>query len=265
LKHQEKPGKLLEIVDRYFQNQDPKDLTLIFIFNRLPALSDIEVINKLSKIYRDRANFFVFFHEKFKTSTKLDFPYRFLTNTKLLGKFEDKLLNSNYFLLLQNHEIQFIDISMKILDINFLIEKCLYPSKDYRDFAVSPEKLKNRLIESLNGGNKSLLNLLNGNVENILDFKGYSKIYFIVAACTECELRTLIQEMKLEQILDTTRNLVIFPIHADETRLKGIIELSGVSLPMYIDYKNEFNLLSVITNSKTKLICIDKRDLEVTN
>lgn len=71
--------------------------------------------------------------------------------------------------------------------------------------------------------------------------------------------------MKLEQILDTKRNLVIFPIHADETRLKGIIELSGVSLPMYIDYKNEFNLLSVITNSKTKLICIDKREMEVAN
>jgi len=265
LKQGEKPGKLLEIIDRYFQKQEKKDISLVCIFNRLPALNDIEVINKLVQIHSDRTNFFVFFHKNFQTSSKLNFPYRFLTNIKLFGKLEDKVLSSNYFLLLQNQETQFIDTSMKILDINFLIEKYLYPHKEYSDFAVSKERLKKRLMDNLNEGNKTLLNLLNDNVEKFVGFKGYSKIYFIVADCSDCELKALIQEMKLEQILDAKKNLVIFPIHAEESRLKGIIEKSGISLPIFIDYKNEFNLLSVITSNKTKLICIEEKDMEVLN
>jgi hypothetical protein len=186
-------------------------------------------------------------------------------NRELSCKNGNKLFKSNYILLIKNKKLEFIDAVMKILETNFLLEKYVHPENDYKDYALSKERLKKRIINALKKGNKNLLNIVDNRFEVFETFQNYSKIFFVVASCTTCELKEMITDMNLQQMLDNSKILIIFPIHAQESQLLAILEEEKISLPIYIDINDEFDLFSVITGKKTKLIVVEDKELEVTN
>ncbi len=254
--------KLLEIVGKYFPYQDKIKTSLIYVFNDLPVLTDIENANKLYNKHKGNLQLCSLFHKKFRLPFELNFPHKFLADIKLECLFSGRKFDSNYYILLKDKKLSYIDTSMEIIAMNFLIEKHINPGKDYKSYAISKNRLKSRLIRELKSGNKNLLDLKRNKDKRFEHFKDYSRVYFVVSGCTTCELKTMVSDLKVKQILDSKKELVIFPIYANESELRDLIKKNEIDLPVYMDYNDEFNLFSVITGKKTKLIIVEDHELE---
>lgn len=259
----EKPSELTTFIDNHFNHAWKHPHSIVYIFNKLPVLSDISDITKLYRKHRKNLNFLVVFHKRFKIPYPIRFPYKFLTNTKSECVFNGTVHKGNYFVLLKDQKLSHFDITQKILEMNFLIEKQVHPDKEYKDYAMSKPRLKNHLIRKLKTGNLNLVHLLTNKNEAISDFRRYSKIYFIIGGCTSCELKRLVNELKLRKMLDKKEELVIFPIFANEMELKPVVEEARLELPVYVDYHDQFDLFSIITGEKNKLIEIEAPELEM--
>jgi hypothetical protein len=254
--------KLLEFVGKYFPYQDKIKTSLIYVFNDLPVLTDIENANKLYNKHKGNLQICSLFHKKFRLPFELNFPHKFLTDTKLECLFNGRVFDSNYYILLHDRKLSFIDTSMEIISMNFLIEKHINPGKDYKNYAISKNRLKSRLIQELKSGNKTLLDLTRNKDKRFDHFKDYSRVHFVLSGCTTCELKAMVSDLKVKQILDSKKELVIFPIYAKESELIALIKKNKIDLPVYMDYNDEFNLFSIISSEKTKLIIVEDHELE---
>ena len=263
LSHGEIPVSFLSLVEKDFPNTGSNDISLTYIFNDLPSLNDVESINKLFHKHKNVVDFYVFFHKKFRSPYKMNFPFVFVANRELSSRNDNKMFKSNYILLIKNKRLEYIGTVMKILETNFLLERYVHPENEYKDYALSKDRLKKRIVNALKKGNKNLLNIATNSLEVFETFKNFSKIFLVVASCTTCELKEMIADMKIQQILDNSKYLILFPIHAQESQLLAILEEEKINLPIYIDINDEFDLFSVITGEKTKLITVEDKELEV--
>ncbi|MCX6578558.1 MAG: hypothetical protein NT166_00055, partial [Candidatus Aminicenantes bacterium] len=76
-----------------------------------------------------------------------------------------------------------------------------------------------------------------------------------------CQLKTMLNTLKLRKILDEEKVLIIFSIFANRFDLKSLLEQEGIGLPVYIDSKDEFLLHSKMTNDKENPIIIRQEEL----
>lgn len=261
LKYGETPGALLTLVDNTFPNQHYNKIALIFVFNHLPVLPDIENINKLYHKHRDKSEFFIIFHQQFKSPAEIKFPHEFVSNSLTECHYMGKDYDSNYFILLDDKKVRHVDRSMNSVDLNFLIEKHLYPEKNYESYAVSTEQLQDKIVKELKEGDVELLNVNENKYEKFRHFKEFAKIYVIINKCSSCELKALVSDLKLRQVLNSGKTLVIFPIFANESQLKDIIDKEKINLPIYLDYNDRFDLFSIITSPNDKFIVIENQDI----
>jgi hypothetical protein len=204
----------------------------------------------------------VAFSENFKTDWKMTFPYKTISNTRVTSKFMSEKYNSNYFVLLDKKRVSHVEISINTVKTNFLIEKRLSPERGYSSYTAAKNDLKRKLIVRLKDvGNKSLFNLKTSEYEKVGDFHNYSKVYFVISECSACELKSIISDLKLKRILDKPKTILIFPVYANDAQLLDIIKNEKINFPIYIDYNDEFDLFSIITNPKDKLIVIQPEEV----
>ena len=261
LNYGEEPTQLLHLVREIFSPNEMSKISLIFIFNDLPALADIESINKLSHKHGGNGEFFVIFHKKFKTGSLLKFPHRFISNANIECHYLGNKYVYNYFLLLDGNMVRHVDNSINPTNIHFLIERHMHPEKDYMDYALSKDQLREKIIEKLDKGNINLLNISDNTWKRIDSFGKFNRIYVIISSCTSCELKAMVADFKLRQILDEENELIIFPVYADGYQLSEIIEQENLNFPLYLDWDDGLDLFSLIPNPRDHFIIIEARDI----
>ena len=261
LKYGEVSTELMTLVEKTTQFHLDKKLNLLFFFNTLPDLTDIENISKLFNKHGNNCRFSAIFHKKFKSPFKLKFPHEFVPNSQTESHYMGKNYFENYVILLDNKKVNYVDTSMNSIDLNFLIEKHLAPGRDYNSYAISTEQLRKRLTKELKKGEIELMNLNDNKIKRFSLFNEYQKIYVVIAKCSVCELKTLVSDLKLRHVLDSRKTLVVFPIYANESQLSEIIKKEKVNFPIYLDYNDKFDLFSIITSPKEKLIVINREEI----
>jgi hypothetical protein len=261
-----KPGRLLDLISRSFPGISLKDVSVVFVFNSLPSKSDIQTIEKLHYKYNEEVSVLTLFTRKFKNNQPIRFPYKFLSHSKITctrgkgGKGKEFAVG-NYFVLLNNGKIQHVDTKLDLVDMAFLVRKKLDPQLGYSDFALSSGDLRNRIVQRLNKGSLHLLRVDTGNEDFLRDLTGISRVYFIHASCSTCQLKSLFNNLKLKQILDDSEKaMIIFSIFADSISLNEILGESDLKMPVYVDSSDEFDLFSTITNDRENPIIIDLTD-----
>ena len=257
-----KPSKLLEIVSRKFPEISIRDVSVLFVFNQLPSKSDVEAIEKLHSILKDDITVLTLFNRRFKYNRPIKFPYKFLSHLKILCRSKKKAgeetVGENYFLLLKNKKIQYIDKKIDLGTMAFLIQKKLNPQLGYNDFAISTEDLRKKILQRLKKGELHLWRLNPNREETLPDLAEISRLYFIHASCSTCQLKSLFSKIKLKQIVDDRgRPMAIFSVFADRFKLTPILKEINVNLPIYLDVNDEFDLFSTIFNDRDSPLIID--------
>ncbi len=259
------PVKLLDIINRKFTGTSIKDVAVFFVFNQLPSKSDIQTIEKLHFKFKEKVTVLTLFLRKFKYDQEMRFPHRFLSNLKIKGKSKEnnKIAEDNYFLVLKNKKVQYIDKKLDLVNMAFLIQKKLNPRLGYRDFALSSENLRKKISRRLDKGNLRLLRLSSNREEILKDVTEISRVYFIHAACSTCQLKSLFAKLKLDQIMaDDEKHIIVFSVFADSFKLNAISGEGNLNVPAYLDVNDEFDLFSTITNDKENPLIIDLKNKE---
>lgn len=130
---------------------------------------------------------------------------------------------------------------------------------------MSIDRLKQKVIKEINRGNLDLLQLNSGDVakvSNMITEGKVSKIYFFHAQCSSCQLKTILSNIKLKQVFETGKNIIIFSVMANSYKLEPIIRESNLTLPVYLDSTDKFNLFSTITDDRQNPVIIDIQDLK---
>jgi hypothetical protein len=168
------------------------------------------------------------------------------------------LSDKNYFIILENNQISHTDDRFDPVEMFFLISKRLNPQLEYKDMTISNEGLKERIVKRLTSGNLHLFHL-NSRADVVLkDIIGISRVYFIHAACSSCQLKALFSHLKLKHIMDDSeKSIIMFSVFADSFSLKQMLNDSNLKMPIYLDINDNFNLFSTITNEKENPLIID--------
>lgn len=130
---------------------------------------------------------------------------------------------------------------------------------------MSIDRLKQKVIKEINRGNLDLLQLNSGDaakVSNMITEGKVLKIYFFHAQCSSCQLKTILSNIKLKQVFETGKSIIIFSVMANRYELGPIIRESNLTLPVYLDSTDKFNLFSTITDDRQSPVIIDIQDLK---
>lgn len=255
--HGSRPEKLINLIKKSFPGYSNKLSTLVFIYNDLPSKSDILDIEKLQLKFKENINIRVFFNRKFKYQNQMKFPHHFASNLKIFCKQDESTIKSNFYLILKGDKISFVDFNFNFTELVYLVQKIANPNSDYKDYAVSIDDLRRIIVHRINKGNLNLLELNSGDHEKIDVLSGISKVYFIHADCSTCQLKSILSSIKLKKILDGCRSIIVFSIMANSFELTEFIKERNLDLKIYLDTNDEFNLMSVITDDKKNPIEID--------
>jgi hypothetical protein len=261
-----KPHRLLELIDESFPDFSKKAWTIVFVFNDLPSLSTIETINKLQANMKEKIGVLAFFNRRFKYKKKIKFLHHFPGNLNIAYK-KDNLPEANkknFFVILYNKRIDYIDTKFDFFELAFLLQKKTNPGSKFQDYVVAPNDLRQKVIDRIKMGNLKLTHLNSGENEKVDDLtqKGISKVYFIHSECSTCQLKSLFSKLKVEQIVDKTIGVVIFSVMADTYSLEKLARGANIGLKIYVDNNDEFDLFSMITDDKKNPIIIDISEIK---
>lgn len=258
------PHSLMELVGNRFPELTLKNVSVIFVFNRLPAPSGLEAIAKLHAKFKEEVSVLSLFNEKFKYQRPLTFPFKFLSRMRISCKRDGESSDKNFYIVLKDNRIQYSDGKLELTSLALMIKKYLNPQLNYTNFAVSSDELKHRIAGRIDKGNLHLTSLKSNEEKVFKDFSGISKVYFIHATCSTCQLKSLFSQLKLKQVMDNHEKLmVIFSVFADSFKLNEIIGSADLNLDIYLDSKDNFNLFSTITNDKENPLIIDLHDSKI--
>lgn len=253
-----KPGKLLELIENRFPGISIKDVSAFFIFNQLPSLADMETLHKLHTKFKDNITILVLFNKKFKYDKPIAFPYKFLSRLKIACQKDNEMFDKNYYVILENNRIRYTESKLELFNLAFLLQKQKNPQLKYTNFAIPSDELKRKIAARLSKGSLRLLKLTSNEEEILEGVSGISKVYFIHASCSTCQLKDLFSKLKLKQIIDNhEKNVIIFSVFADSHKLSEIIEGVSLDMDIYLDINDVFDLFSTITDEKNNPLIID--------
>jgi len=259
LKYKNEPIEFINFLKNKFLEKNFNKLSIIYIFNNKPKFNNIEDMNKLFFKFKKKIQFFVLLPH---------LPYNFKLNnykiqkSKIICQYNENYFKSNYFVLLKNKKVIYVDDLQDIVDTSFLIKKSLTPEKGYKDYAVSIDRIRSSLLLKLKNGNIKLLNIRDNHFNTIKNFQKFSKTYFIISGCSICKLKFLIKKIKHREILSDENSIIIFPIYSHQLELSQVLNEYQINFPVFIDYYDSFNLLTIITNKDKNIISIEKKDIE---
>lgn len=253
-----KPDELLEFIENRIPGNSKKDVAAFFIFNQLPSLSNMETLNKLYAKFKNEITILALFNKKFKYSKPMVFPHKFFPRLKISCQKDKDVFDKNYFVILKNNRIRYTESKMELVNLVFLLQKYRNPQLTYSDFAVPSEELKRKITARLKDGNLQLLKLSSNENELLKDISDISRVYFVHASCSTCQLKELFTKLKLKQIIDNNeKNVIIFSVFADSFKLNKLIEGVNLNMDIYLDINDEFGLFSTITDEKENPLIID--------
>ncbi len=252
------PTELMELIQRYLPDLPEKKLAVIAVFNQLPTKPKIEELEKLHNRFNEKVNIVAFFNKPFKVQQKISFPFAFPRNLRLSLETEKGVtLPGRFFVILRENKVEYLDFDSNIMEKAFLLQERLNPERGYNDYAVPIKQLKNKITETLKKGDVKLLHLNGEGDEIAVDLTGISKVYFIHAHCSSCQLKSILKSIKLKEILDSNKSVVIFSVLANSFELAPLLEENPVRIPLYLDTKDVFGLFSIITDDRENPIEIE--------
>jgi len=261
-----RPDQLIKTINKNFPDFSKKKWAIVFVFNNLPSTSSIETIEKLHYKMKDRIDVLAFFLKKFNYSKKMKFPHHF--SRRLDISYEKngsiKAPDKNFYVILNNNRINYIDSNFDFFEIAFLLQNKINPGSKFQDYVVDENKLKQKIIDRLNKGNLRLSRLNSGeykNIDNLL-IEDISKIYFIHSNCSICQLKSLFSKLRIEQIFNRNKSIIIFSVMADTFSLEGLTRAENIDFKIYVDTNDEFDLFSIITDEKKNPIMIDSSEIK---
>jgi thiol-disulfide isomerase/thioredoxin len=255
------PGKILAIAAENFPGFGDSDLKVLCVFNNLPGMDILENIEKLYRLYRSKVAFGAIFAKDFKPAYELDFPYRMLSRYKFSCTKEEGATDRGHFLLIQGDKIIHNTDAFDFFALNFVLQKKIDPNLSIASTQIQTKDLKTHIIQKMTEKELELSELNTGKVILFNDMKRFSKIFFFHANCSGCRLKSLIQDIKLLEILDKENSIIIFSIFANRFELKSLLDEKHTTLPVYIDTKDKFSLSGKITNDKETPIIITGEEL----
>ena len=84
-------------------------LKAVMIFNELPDKQDIEMMGKIHKKYSHQVDIAAMFLKRFKVENTIGFPYHFFPDKKILCASGERQFKKNYFLLLHENRVNYIE------------------------------------------------------------------------------------------------------------------------------------------------------------
>lgn len=259
------PAALVEIIRGHFQGNLEESnriqAQLICIFNEVPHAANLENIDKLYTLYRDKLSCKVIFTKKIRMEVPVRFPYRFLTRYRFSCETKDIRYKQNFYLLLIGDRLVYSSKDFNFLEMNFIVKKNIEKDFSVAGSQMSVRELRERVIQKLNEKGLELLDIITNQPRRFESFSEFSEIYFFHVSCSGCQLKTMLNTLKLKKILDEEKVLIIFSIFGNRFDLKSLLEQEGIGLPVYIDSKDEFFLHSRMTNDKENPVIIRRDEL----
>ena len=253
------PVEILDIAGDYFPKSEIGNKSVfgktICVFNKLPGVSELENINKLFNLYKDKISMQAIFTKKFKLTFALDFPHRFLTRYKFSCKNQRPGSEGNFYLVLFDDKIVHTGQKIDFIEMNFVVHNNLSGQSPVEQ-QISTGKLKHRIIERIKERELELLDINTDQAQKFENFLDYSEIYFFHVNCSACKLKEIFRGLNLKRIVSEEKIIIVFSIFANRFELKSLIEEEGIQLPIYIDYRDEFRLHTKITNERENPVII---------
>jgi len=255
--------KLIDVFEKTFAEKIETDkLYLLFVFNRLPTLEDLETIEKLSRKYKEDTAIRALFTEKFNSSSPIDFNHRFATNYKIKCRKDNSLLDQKYFLMLKGRKFVYADSTLGIQEIAMLIQGNLFPEKGYSDYAASISDLRERIRNRIEQAPLNLFNIKKSQFETVSDLAEKSEIQFFHSNCSSCALKTILSNIRLQGILSKKEAVFIFSALGSSVLIKKLLNEKSINARIYVDRKDEFDLLTAISQDMDKPIIVDLKNKE---
>jgi hypothetical protein len=259
------PAAFVEIIQEHFKGdlEESKGIQakLIFVFNELPHAANLENIDKLYTLYRDRLSCNVIFTKKIRVEVPVRFPYRFLSRYRFSCETKDIRYKQNFYLLLIGDHLVYSSKDFNFLEMNFIVKKNIEKDFSVAGSQLSVRELRERVIQKLDEKGLELMDIITNQQRRFESFSEFSEIYFFHVSCSGCQLKTMLNTLKLKRIFDEEKVLIIFSFFANRFDLKSLLEQEEMGLPVYIDYKDEFLLHSKMTNDKENPIIIRQEEL----
>ena len=228
-----------------------------FLFNRLPKFSVMETLEKLYNMYRTEVSFNIFFSKKFKSVQKIGFPYKILPRYNFACLKDDTGdFDKNYFLLTSDNKMIYMDDRLDFFSLNLVILKNLKSGNGQIVTRISKDQLKSRLISKLNQGDLKLYSIAENEIVNFKDSGTISEIYFFHADCSTCELRSVLNEVKMKKIVDNREVALVFSVFANPSDIHELLVEKGIVIPAFVDNSDELELAACFFKSKENPIII---------
>lgn len=260
--HGNRPAELLEAVKEHFPGFESKELKAVFLFNDIPEIGVLDTVSKIYYLYKDYLSFGVIFSQRFRSDSEFRFPFKKMPRYKFSCNKKKGSAEKSYFLLLYGEEIIHSTNALDFFGFNFAVQKRLNPGLTIASARLPIRKLKAGVIQRVKEEGLELLDVNTDAIRRFEGFSEFSQIYFFHADCSGCQLKRIIQDIKLLRILNQEKVVIVFSIFANPSELKLLLAENGVDLPVYVDISDEFCLAAKITDDKENPLIITAEDLK---
>lgn len=254
------PNELLKEIAAQGIDISNNSNAMLFFFNEVPHLSNLEDIEKLYLKNKRNVSFFVIFTKRILLDTEFMFPYKMIDNVKFVCL--KRNFEKNFFLVLKDRKIIYADSGFNLFDMNFMIQKNLNPHKKLNDYQSSIESVKEKIFINFKKGDFSLLQVGKNSYSKWYILNEYSQIYFFHLNCSACNIKKILSEIKVKQVVEEKKVAIVFSVLANKHELQSLIDFDSLETPVFIDYRDQFDLLSVISDEKKFPIVIDREELK---
>jgi hypothetical protein len=258
--HNSLPNELLKEISAHDIELSTNSNAMLFFFNEVPLLSSMEDIEKLYFKNKGKVSFFVIFTKRFLMNIEMRFPYKMIDNVKFVCS--NRALDKNFYLVLKDKKIIYADNGFNLFDMNFMIQKSLCPGKKLNDYQASIGRVKKKIIKSFKKDDFSLLQMGKNSFSRLHNLNEYSQIYFFHLNCSACNIKKILSEIKVKQVVEEKKIAIVFSVLANTYELQSLIDFTRLDTPVFVDYKDHFELVSVISDEKKFPIVINREELE---
>lgn len=238
------PSEFLPILDKEFPLAQ-KQIQLVMIFNELPSIENIDTMNKVYKKFQSQVDVKSLFLKKFKKDIPLDFPHSFLSNKKIFCNSDNNNFNKNYFLLLKDNRLRFIDSTPKAQTLALLLNKNL--GKQEKDIIIKKSDLEYKLAKKFQCRDINLYNLLTLRMEPVIFNNPETEIHVYHAGCSSCRLKDIITNINRDAAL--YKNIVnVFTFQTNLHEIKNLLTENSTYLKAFLDSNDYLEIGFTETN-----------------
>lgn len=233
----------------------------VFLFNKLPNPSTMETIEKLYHIYREELSVSVFFSKPFKSIREIVYPHKMLPRYRFSCK-KDEVgeVKQNYFILIKDGKLIYVDNRLDFFSFNLVILKNLKGGTGEIYSKISKDDLRARLVSALNRGKLNLHSITDDRVVDFSRAGAFSEIYFFHADCSACELKKVLNEVKIKKIMDNMEVALVFSVFANPHDVRGLLADNGIDIPAYVDRGDVLQLAARVSDNKDNPVILKNNE-----